>query len=82
MPVDEVAEGFFRIAWRFVAYFLVDLVFEIGCYWLGWITLKIITIGKYPPPADHEHADWFVSLVGIIVVIALGLGSFIEVGEF
>jgi len=77
MPVDEVADGIFRVAWRVVAYILIDIITEIIFYWIGKITLRIITLGKYPPPADHEHADWFVSLIGILVVIAFGLGAFI-----
>ncbi len=71
MPVDEIAEGLFRIFGRFILHFLIDIVFEVCCYFIGKVFLRIFTLGKYPPKFEARHSDSFVSLFGLLIIIGI-----------
>ncbi len=70
MPIDEVAEGLFRIIGRFVAYFIIDVLFEIVFYLIGKVVLRVFTLGKYPPPPVQSHSTGFVQFIGILAFVA------------
>jgi hypothetical protein len=59
--IAEVAKGFLGTAY--------DWLYERGCYTIGKVVLRMLTLGKYPPPQDLEHAESFVSVVGVIVLV-------------
>lgn len=41
-------------------------------YWPGWLVLKVLTLGRYPPAQGEESSRDFVALVGFYsVVVAL-----------
>ena len=44
MPVDEISERLLRIFGRFILRFLVDIVFEVCCYFIGKVFLRIFTL--------------------------------------
>ncbi len=57
----------------FVLDVLVDLVLYVLFYWPGWLILRILTLGKYPPPQSQPHNRLFVSgipLVTLLVFVA------------
>jgi hypothetical protein len=71
MPVEEVAVGgIFRIlSWLVMEFFL-----QMFCWGIGWVTLKIFTLGTYPKPSTkHTHviAVGLVELIAILVAITV-----------
>jgi len=43
-------------------------------YWPGWLVLRVITIGRYPPAKGIEHNTGFVITFGMgLFVVMLGL---------
>lgn len=39
-------------------------------YWPGWLALRIVTIGHYPPPKGVKHNTGFVITFGMALLIA------------
>jgi hypothetical protein len=70
VPIDELAEGIFRILGRFIAHLIVNVLVEIVFYLIGKVALRIITFGKYPPPPEQKHSEEFVQIVGFLVLVA------------
>ena len=71
MPIEEIAEGVIRVFARFVAETLGHIVFEVICYGLGFVTLKILSFGRYPKAPLDSRAETICSLVGLAELIAL-----------
>jgi hypothetical protein len=69
VPIDDVAEGLFRVIGRLIAHLIVDVLIEIIFYLIGKVFLRIVTFGRYPPPAEQRHSVEFVEIVGFIVVV-------------
>lgn len=40
-------------------------------YWPGWLILKIVTFGHYPPAQTVKHNRFAVAVVTIIVLVLL-----------
>lgn len=53
-----------------IANFLVDVVLTGIFYRPGWLVLRVVTWGRYPPAKDEEHNEQFVAMVGLAVFIA------------
>ncbi len=57
-----------------IAAFLGDFILEvllIGVfYWPGWLILRVLTLGKYPPPRPQSHNQYFVSSIPVILGLA------------
>ena len=45
--LDDVAEGFFRTLGELLAHAVFGAI-----YYTGWLALRIITLGHYPPRYD------------------------------
>ena len=45
-----------------VAKFLVEVVFYTVLYGIGWVMLKALTLGRYPPPRPQKHNEELVAL--------------------
>lgn len=70
MPIDDIVEGFLRISGRYLVRFLLEILFEIFCYWIGWAFLKIITLGSYSPGDFEDSSSTVCSLIGLVVFVA------------
>lgn len=43
-------------------------------YWPGWLVLRILTVGRYPPAKGVEHNAGFVITFGLgVFIVTLGL---------
>ena len=51
-------EALFELFARFV----VEFVFDTVLYGIGWLMLKAITLGHYPPPRTEKHNQGLVAL--------------------
>ena len=50
--------------------FLVEYVYYRLFYWPGWLILRVLTLGKYPPPQTEPHNRIFVASIPLLVVLA------------
>lgn len=64
--MEEVIGVTLRFIFHFIAYFVVEILFQIVFLGIGWFTLKIITFGKYP---DKDTSENFLSYTGVAVSI-------------
>jgi len=39
-------------------------------YWPGWVVLRSLTLGRYPPPQSQPHNREFVAIVAFAVLVA------------
>ncbi|MDH3348760.1 MAG: hypothetical protein OEM02_11775 [Desulfobulbaceae bacterium] len=74
MPVLEIAEGVLHFIGRIFVRIFFEFIFEIISYFIGWTVLKIFTFGKYPSAKDDSHLDRFVSVIGIMFILAAVIG--------
>lgn len=45
-----------------VARFVVEFLFYTVFYGIGWVMLKTVTFGRYPPPRPEKHNEELVAL--------------------
>jgi hypothetical protein len=58
----------------FVANVLVEYIYCRLFYWPGWLILRVLTFGKYPPSQSVEHNRYFVAgipLVALLVAVTV-----------
>lgn len=65
--LDAIAEALAR----FVGSFLVETVMLGIFYWPGWLLLRVVTLGRYPPRPDEPHNREFVAAVAVAALFAL-----------
>ncbi|WP_068546717.1 hypothetical protein [Thalassotalea crassostreae] len=70
--MEEIVEGFGKAFFRVVKWILVDAFVETFLHGYGYVTLKIITLGKYPQPnRDNETLCIVTGLISVGVTVAL-----------
>ncbi|MBI1907652.1 MAG: hypothetical protein HYS20_15650 [Rhodocyclales bacterium] len=50
---------------EFVARIVVEFVFHTVFHGIGWVMLKAVTLGRYPPPRPEKYNEGFVALLPI-----------------
>ncbi|ARU31586.1 hypothetical protein CAP31_07740 [Sulfuriferula sp. AH1] len=65
MALDAIAEIVIRVIGQFVAEVLFVGIF----YWPGWVILRVLTLGRYPPPQEHPHNREFVAIVAFAALL-------------
>ena len=40
-------------------------------YWPGWLALRVITLGRYPPQAPTPHNQYLVATVEAAALLAI-----------
>ena len=53
---------------EYVVYRVLGGVVETLFYWPGWLLLKLLTIGRYPPKQAVAHNRFAVALFAIVVL--------------
>ena len=56
-----------EIAYRIFGWLFIEVFMHFVCFGIGWILLKILTLGKYPTKETDEK-----------IVIYIGLGALIS----
>lgn len=59
--------------WLFelLVYRVIGGILQAIFYWPGWLLLKILTLGNYPPKQTVEHHRFGVALFAIVVLTLL-----------
>ena len=63
--LDTLIEGVARLAWYVLREVLILGIF----YWPGWLILRVITVGRYPPPRPQRHNEDLVAGVPIVLFL-------------
>lgn len=50
---------------------LAQIIFVGIFYWPGWVVLRTVTLGRYPPKKGTKHDPEFVAVVGLAFFIAI-----------
>ncbi|MBU0602171.1 MAG: hypothetical protein KKD25_07200 [Gammaproteobacteria bacterium] len=53
------------------AIFMLNLVLLGAFYVPGWLVLRVLTLGRYPPRRGEPHSDALVALTGIAFTITV-----------
>ncbi len=60
---------------RFVKALVKDFLFDIVCYVVGWFSLRIITVGKYPSEnlrdglREYDSGETLTSVFGLFIIV-------------
>ena len=65
MALDALAE----IVVRAVGYLVFEVIIVKIFYWPGWLILRVITLGRYPPAYEQSDHRQKVGFFGMIVVL-------------
>lgn len=77
--MDEFLEGSVGFLFRIIKSIIKGLIFDTLCYGVGWVFLRIITLGKRPRAGLISGAgegfseESLVSLVGVVVIVLVSL---------
>jgi hypothetical protein len=66
MALEAIAE----VVVRAIAQFIGEVLFVGIFYWPGWVILRVLTLGRYPPSQSKPHNREFVAMVAFAVFIA------------
>jgi len=65
MALDSIAEAVVKV----IGEFLAEVVFVGIFYWPGWLILRALTFGRYPPKRSEPHSEEFVAAVGFATIL-------------
>ena len=77
MPLSEVGEAVLKGIFRVFFEIIVEVVLRLVGYWIGWVFLRVLTLGRNPNSDSNED---FVSFVGIIVLCLTIWGAVLILG--
>lgn len=69
MPADEIGEALFRVVFRSVIYFVVEILWWMVCFYVGFPMVKIVTLGKYPEEKPTLSQEIITSAVGFLCLL-------------
>lgn len=69
MALDAIAE----VVVRAVGWLIVDVILTGIFYWPGWLFLRILTLGRYPPSQATPHNREFVACFGLSIILLVVL---------
>lgn len=65
MALEALAE----IVIRVVVHFVFEVLFVGIFYWPGWLILRVVSAGHYPPQQSHPHSREFVAMVAFAALL-------------
>lgn len=71
--MEELIEPIFRFTVSFIRFVVQQIIIEGVVYGLGYISLKIITFGRYPTTPLHRNAKDHVFFAGIAAATGIAL---------
>jgi len=72
-----MAGGIINAIGRFLGYVVIDILLEIIFYWIGKISLRILTLGRYPPRQEEKHCEGCVQAFGLTIFVVVAVGPFL-----
>ena len=70
--MEEIVEGLGRLIFRTIKWILIEVFIEIFIYGYGYVTLKVVTLGRYPKSGrDDETICIIAGIVSIVLTLFL-----------
>ena len=70
--MEEIAEGIGKGFLRIIKWIIIDAFIEIFVHGYGYLTLKVLTLGKYPKAEQNNDTLFIVSgLISIVITIVI-----------
>lgn len=66
MALDAIVEVVTRVVGQLIIEVLLVGIF----YWPGWVILRVLTFGRYPPLQSEPHNREFVAMVALAMLLA------------
>ncbi len=64
-----------------IAEFLLNVVLIGVFYWPGWLFLRVLTLGRYPPRGGGKHDPEFVAVFGVVLLVVILLLGLLVAGS-
>lgn len=81
MILEGIVEVVFPFIGRVLGYIIIDFLGQIVFYSSGYLTLKLVTLGKYPepfvPPGDGSNQEAYCIITGITAFILVFVSGFL-----
>ena len=61
-----------EIALRFIGWFFIDVIMHLVCFGIGFVILKVFTLGKYPTKETNEDTVMYIGL-GVLILLIISL---------
>ncbi len=78
--IDDVLGGAFRILSGFFKDFVIDVVFGVVFYTVGWLCLRILSLGRTPSAPllegvseNYDTDDGWVAIFGGVLLLGIFL---------
>ena len=71
--LDDLFEAVLGGPARIIGRMLIEFIFELVFYVIGYPIVKMLTLGKYPTKPSSDLQDSIVSIVGLIIVILIAV---------
>ncbi|MFV7770893.1 hypothetical protein [Shewanella marisflavi] len=73
--MDEIVEVAGRGFLRIVKWIIIDLFIEFFLYFVGYVTLKVVTFGKYPK-ANRDNDTLCSGTGAVVLLLAIAVIAF------
>ena len=76
--LDDLPSSGLGTLFRLLKSIVVDVLYDTVCYPVGWLTIKLLTFGKYPETGlkeamkDDSREESWVAVVGVVPIALLG----------
>lgn len=67
MPESKAAGGIFSVITEFILYIFVDIILYVICFYVGFLFVRLITLGK-SPEYPHDNETGF-SILGMCILL-------------
>ena len=77
--MEDLANALVRGIARAFGFFIINVLFEFCFYYLGWVIIKLVTLGHLPRGEhqngwkSHSHEGTWVSAIGLLAFVIAGM---------
>ncbi|EGQ9971733.1 hypothetical protein FWP54_22295 [Vibrio vulnificus] len=69
--LEEILTPVSRTISKVVGFLVVDVFVEFGCYFLGNVTLLLLTLGRFPNKTKSQEHKGKISLFGLTIFFSI-----------
>ncbi|HHC6589567.1 TPA: hypothetical protein ACN322_004511 [Vibrio parahaemolyticus] len=69
--LEEILTPVSRTVNKVIGFLVVDVFVEFGCYFLGKVTLLLLTLGRFPDKTKSQEHKGKISLFGLTIFFSI-----------
>ncbi|ELV8724830.1 hypothetical protein QNE44_005009 [Vibrio harveyi] len=69
--LEEILTPVSRTINKVIGFLVVDVFVEFGCYFLGKVTLLLLTLGRFPDKTKSQEHKGKISLFGLTIFFSI-----------